>query len=243
VADDGSGLVAVDVGSAVVSGVRLESEQQVAISATGTPGNVSEISEEERASWQNYAVGPELELATPTSTATATGTPTDTPTPTPTSTPTPTATNTDTPTDTPTVLPTSTPTDTPIPTDTPTTAPTPTDTSAPTATPRPTHTPTFTLTPTITPTYEPLGTFWWDYQRSEVGDGEHWQVYVYLHITGGDGNYTFYNGEEELPGPENTFQYGCGFPMLGKFIVVSGDGQRVEKDYYFEDVPCTKKGS
>jgi len=70
-------------------------------------------------------------------------------------------------------------------------------------------------------------------------------VYVYLHITGGDGNYTFYDGEENytnntpLPGPEFTLTYGCGYPMMGKFIVVSGDGQRTQKDYYFQDVPCT----
>jgi ferric-dicitrate binding protein FerR (iron transport regulator)/predicted Ser/Thr protein kinase len=240
--DDGSATV-----SAGSSAVTLKNYQEIAINAGGDLVNLSDISKEESASWQNYAVGAELTLATPTATPTATGTPTGTPTPTPTPTATATPTSTATPTDTPTATATSTPTDTPIPTDTPTAAPTPTDTPAPTDTPRPTHTPTFTLTPTITPTYEPLGTFYWDYHATEVGDGEHWQVYVHFYITGGDGNYTFYNGEENfkngeaLPGPENTFQYGCGFPMLGKFIVVSGDGQRAEKDYYFDDVPCTKK--
>ena len=68
-----------------------------------------------------------------------------------------------------------------------------------------------------------------------------------MHITGGDGNYTFYNGEENyrnnipLPGSEFTLQYGCGFDMVGKFIVVSGDGQYSEKDYYVFAVPCTPK--
>ncbi len=241
--DDGSGLVSVDIGQVAVNDVALESEQQVALSATGAVGEIGDMSEEERAAWQSYAVGPELALATPTATATATGTPTNTPTPTNTSTPTHTATSTTTPTATSTATATSTPTDTPIPTDTPTSAPTPTHTPPPTPTRKPTSTPTVTATPTVTPTYAPLGTFYWDSQSSEVGDGQHWQVYVYFHITGGDGNYTFYNGDELLgSGPEYTLQYGCGFPMIGKFIVVSGDGQRTEKDYYFEDVPCTPQG-
>jgi hypothetical protein len=115
----------------------------------------------------------------------------------------------------------------------------------PTATRRPTDTPTATATPTVTPTYEPLGGFRWDHQTSELsaqGDYEHWQLYVYFHVSGGDGNYTFYNGDELLgPGPEFTFIYGCGFPMMGKFTVVSGDGQRWEKDYYFEPHPCKPK--
>ena len=244
-------LVSTDDGSATVStgssAVTLKNNQEIIVDAGGDVVDFGNISAEESASWQNHAVGPELSLATPTATPTATDTPTHTPTATSTPTATPTPTSTATPVDTATATPTSTPTDSPTPTDTPTAAPTPTDTPAPTntpaptATPRPTHTPTFTLTPTIPPTYEPLGTFYWDSQATEVGDGEHWQVYVYLRITGGDGNYTFYNGEEPLPGPENTFQYGCGFPMMGRFVVVSGDGQRAEKDYYFPDVPCTKK--
>ena len=245
-AQDGSTVVSVDVGRVSVtdgsSNVALESEQEVTISPSGALGAVSDISDAESASWENYAVGQELSQATPTSTPTATATPTDTPTATstPTSTSTPTATAT--PTDTATATPSSTPTDTPIPTNTPTLPPTPTHTPPPTSTPRPTSTPTFTPTPTVTPTYEPLGTFYWDYQTSEVGDGQHWQVYVYFHITGGDGNYTFYNGDQLLgPGPDFTLTYGCGYPMLGKFIVTSGDGQRAEKDYYIDPHPCTPK--
>jgi tRNA A-37 threonylcarbamoyl transferase component Bud32/ferric-dicitrate binding protein FerR (iron transport regulator) len=251
VTDDGGGLVSVDRGRATVSAgpssVALESEQQMAISQAGSLGSVIQVSERERALWQNYAVGPELALPTVTPTPTATATPTDTPTATPTPTPTSTATatatptSTATPTDTPTAMPTSTPTDTPIPTDTPVPTATPTNTHAPTPTPRPTHTPTATATPTVTPTYAPLGTFYWDYHSSEVGDGQKWQTYIYFHITGGDGNYTFFRDEELITGPEYTLIWGCGYDAMGKFVVISGDGQRTEKDFWFQKVPCTPK--
>jgi predicted Ser/Thr protein kinase len=247
VAQDGNTIVSLEAGRATVragtSTATLEEGQQVAISAAGALGNASDISQAEHNAWQNYAVGPELSLATPTATPTVTATATDTPTATSTPTTTATPTATATATGTATVTPSSTPTDTPIPTDTPTLPPTPTHTPPPTSTPRPTATPTFTPTPTVTPTYAPLGTFYWDEgDKKEVGDGQHWQVYIYFHITGGDGNYTFYNGDQLLgPGPDFTFTYGCGYPMLGKFIVVSGDGQRQEKDYWIEPAPCTPK--
>jgi len=243
-AQDGGALVSVEAGRAMVSAgpstVVLESEQEIAISAEGALGNVSDISEVERDSWQNYAVGAELFLATPTSTPTPTATPTDTPTPTSTSTPTATPTSTATPTDTPTATPSLTPTETPTPTDTPTLTPTPTQTLPPTPTSRPTNTPTATPTPTVTPTFEPFD-YYWDYDRSEVGDGQHWQVFVSIHARGGDGNYTYYNGDEMMGGPEFTLVYGCGYDMVGKFIVTTGDGQRLEKPYYFFAVPCTPK--
>ena len=243
-AQDGSALISVDVGRAEVrvgsSVMTVSDEQELRLSASGGLGDIGAIGDEERNLWQNYAADSELSLATPTFTPTMTPTPTDTPLPTATPTATSTSTPTTTPTDTPTPLPSATPTDTPLPTDTPTSAPTPTATRPPTSTPRPTHTPTTTLTPTVTPTYEPLGHFYWDWQTSEVGDGQHWQVYIYFHVKGGDGNYTFYKGEE-LMGTEleYTMVYGCGFPMMGKFTVFSGDGQNWTKDYYFEDPPCT----
>ena len=91
----------------------------------------------------------------------------------------------------------------------------------------------------MTPTFEPFD-FYWDYHSSEVGDRQHWQVYVYIHARGGDGNYTYYNGEELMAGPEFTLVWGCGFDMVGQFVVTTGDGQRLEKPYYFFQVPCSK---
>jgi hypothetical protein len=85
-----------------------------------------------------------------------------------------------------------------------------------------------------------LGTFRFDLgEKKEVGDGQHWQVYIYFHITGGDGNYTYYQNDELITGPEYILVWGCGFPAVGKFVVVSGDGQRAETPFWIDPVGCT----
>ncbi len=239
VAADGTMLVSVDQGKAVVRAqgaeVIVRAGQQVIVLKDQPPGPVSPMSVEEQELWLQYAVGPQLLVSTPTPTPTSTETATPTPLP----------------TETPLPSPTSPPIPTATPTPTSTSTPTPTSTLEPTATATATASPTASSTPTITPTpgptFPPLSVDWWEIiEGPELeNNGQTWRVKIRIATSGGDpDNMRFFLESEGGREVEREFWISnpCGRSYYKPHMVVrveSGDGQVVTSiPWWIPWYPC-----